>query len=220
MSNFNIEQSEVELESTFTPRLWTLVHDVPVLYEALLDKLGHVGLSTSDLRSDVGYGSVGNAGLTFWLYGANARVRIGLDQLQFRTRVLTSDILHSVNEVIAAIREASPELRFRTHTVSYTCHGLIEGIRAAEFVRHFVTREPTIEGFGDHLGAGAVFYYGEAPPVISSTLTVDVSHSVPDGLFARVLMVVDGTVGTDVELQPMVENQVKVALASVDLQMP
>ena len=33
-------------------------------------------------------------------------------------------------------------------------------------------------------------------------------------------MVVDGTVGTDVELQPMVENQVKVALASVDLQMP
>ena len=67
MSNFNIEQSEVELESTFTPRLWTLVHDVPVLYEALLDKLGHVGLSTSDLRSDVGHGSVGNASVTLWL---------------------------------------------------------------------------------------------------------------------------------------------------------
>ncbi|MCY4636837.1 MAG: DUF5678 domain-containing protein [Acidobacteria bacterium] len=43
--NFSIEQREVELESTFSPRLWALVHDVPVLYEALLERLAHTGLS-------------------------------------------------------------------------------------------------------------------------------------------------------------------------------
>ena len=59
MNRFTIEQSEIELESKFASRLWSVVHDVPVLYEALLEELAYVGLSSMDLRPDAGNGSVG-----------------------------------------------------------------------------------------------------------------------------------------------------------------
>ena len=37
--NLSIKQREVELESTFSPRLWALVHDTPVLCEALFPEV-------------------------------------------------------------------------------------------------------------------------------------------------------------------------------------
>ena len=209
--NFNIERQDVELESTFSPRLWSLVHDVPVLYEALLERLAHVGLSDMDLRPEAGNGSVGATGIGFWLFGSKVNVQLRLNSFRFRTSLLASNVLDSANAVVAAIRQALPELRFRTHVVSYACHGLIEGMKAAEFVGEIVPNAPVIEGFGDHLGTGVVFYFGEAPPTVSSTLTLDASRVVPDGLFVRVVVVVDGAIGAIPEIQALAEECVRTA---------
>ena len=83
MNRFTVQQSEIELESKFASRLWSVVHDVPVLYDALLDELAHVGLSSMDLRPDAGNGSVGGAGLGVWLFGGKVNARIGLDGVRF-----------------------------------------------------------------------------------------------------------------------------------------
>ena len=158
--NFNIERRDIELESTFSPRLWSLVHDGPVLYDALLERLAHVGLSGMDLRPEAGNGSVGTTGLEFWLFGNKVNVQLRLDSFRFRTSSLASDVLDSADGVVAAIRQALPdELRFRTHAVSYACHGLIEGMKAAELVGGIVGNAPVIEGFGGHLGTGVAFYF-------------------------------------------------------------
>ena len=125
--------------------------------------------------------------------------------------------MDSVDGVIGAVRRASPELRFKTHAVSYACHGLIEGMKAAEFVRRFVPNSVNIDGFGDCLGAGAALYFGEAPPMISSTLTLDVSRVVQDGLFVRVFMVMEGGVGTGAAIRALVEQQTGAALTAVGL---
>ena len=219
--NFSIEQREVELESTFSPRLWALVHDTPVLYEALLERLAHAGLSGMDLRPEAGNGSVGGTGLGFWLFGNKVNVQIRLDSFRFRTSSLASDVVNTADGVLAAIREASrDELHFRTHAVSYACHGLIEGMKAAEFVGGLVGNPPAIEGFGDHLGTGVAFYFGEAPPTVSSTLTLDASQVVPEGLFVRVVVVVDGTVGAIPEMKTLAEERVRMALSSVNLEIP
>ena len=219
--NFNIKQRDVELESTFSPRLWSLVHNVPVLYEALLERLAHVGLSDLDLRPEAGNGSVGTAGLGFWLFGSKVNVQLRLDSFRFRTSLLASNVLDSADGVVAAIRQASPdEFRFRTHAVSYACHGLIEGMKAAEFVGGIVRNAPVIEGFGDHIGTGVAFYFGEAPPTISSTLTMDASREVPDGLFVKVIVVMDGAVGTIPEIRALAEERVRTALSSVNLDIP
>ena len=218
--NFNIELQDVELKSTFAPRLWSLVHDVPVRYEALLERLAHVGLSDMDLRPEVGTGSVGTTGIGFWLFGSKVNVQLRLSSFRFRTSLLASNVLDSANAVVAAIRQASPELRFRTHVVSYACHGLIEGMKAAKFVGEIVPNAPVIKGLGDHLGTGVVFYFGEAPPTVSSTLTLDASRVVPDGLFVRVVVVVDGAIGAISEIQALTEERVRTALSSVNLEIP
>ena len=219
--NFNIERRDVELESTFSPRLWSLVHDGPVLYEALLERLAHVGLSDMDLRPEAGNGSVGATGLEFRLFGNKVNVQLRLDSFRFRTSSLASDVVNSADGVVAAIRQALPgELRFRTHAVSYACHGLIEGMKAAEFVGGIVRNAPVIEGFGDHLGTGVAFYFGEAPPTVSSTLTLDASRVVPDGLFVSVIVVLDGSVGTIQEIRALAEERVRTALSSVNLEIP
>ena len=216
--NFNIERWDVGLESTFSPRLWSLVHDSPVLYEALLEKLAHVGLSGMDLRPEPGKGSVGATGLEFRLLGNKVNVQLRLDSLRLQTSSLASDVLDSADGVVAAIRQALPdELRFRTHSVWYTCHGLIEGMKAAEFVGGIVRNAPVINGFGDHIGTGVVFYFGEALPTFSSALTLDASRVVADGLFVSVNVVMDGSVGTIQEIRDLAEEHVRTALSSVNL---
>ena len=217
MNRFTIEQSEIELESKFTSRLWSVVHDVPVLYDALLDELAHFGLSTMDLRPDDGNGSVGGAGLGVWLFGGKVNVRIGLDGVRFQTSSPDPQVVDCVDGVLGAVRRASPELRFKTHSVSYACHGLIEGMKAAEFVRRFVPNPVNVDGFGDCLGAGAALYFGNAPPMLSSTLTLDISRVVPDGLFVRVFMVMDGAVGTGPAIRTLAEERTGAALTAVGL---
>lgn len=217
--NFAIKQREIELESTFAPRLWSVVHDVPVLYDALLDRLAPVGLSSADLRPEPGNGSVGSTGVGFWLFGSQANVQIRLNSFRFRTSSLDASAVNAADGVVDALRQATrDELRFTTHAVSYACHGSVEETTAADFVRQLVPNPPAIEGFGDHLGTGVALYFGEAPPTISATLTLDASQVVPDGLFVRVFVVADGAVGTMPEVRDLAEGRVRSALASVDLE--
>ena len=218
MNRLAVARSEVELESSFAPRLWVLVHDVPVLYDALLDQMHPLGLSSMDLRSDAGDGSVGSAGLGFWLSDGKINVRVGLESVRLRWAVFPSDFASPVDRVSAALQQALPEIRFRTHAVSYACHGHVEGTESREFIRRFTSEGPNVEGFGEHLGAGAAFYFGEASPVVSATLTLDVSRALHDGLFVRVYMVLDEAVGTGRSIQKVGEERVRAALRAVNLE--
>ena len=220
MNRFRIEQSEIELESKFTCRLWSVVHDVPVLYEALLNKLSYIGLSSMDLRPDAGNGSVGSVGLEVRLVESRVNVRIGLDGVRFQASSPDRKVMEYVDGVTDALRRASPELRFKTHSVSYACHGRIEGMKAPEFVHRFVPNSVKIDGFGNCLGAGAALYFGETPPMISSTLTLDVSRVVQEGVFIRVFMVIDGTIEGATAIQSLAEQQTKAALTAVGLENP
>ena len=218
--NFTVERREVEIESTFSPRLWHLVHDVPALYEPLLDRLTNVGLSSTDLRPAAGDGSVGGTGLGFWLLGGTVHVELRLDSLRLRTATPTADVLAAADDVVAALQQASRNaLRFRTHALSHACHGRIEGMKAAEFVAQFAPKPPAAEGLGDHLGTGVAYYFGEAPPAVSSTLTLDTSQAIQDGLFVRFFVVMDGATGTIPEMHGLAEEQVRTMLASVSLEM-
>ncbi len=217
MNRFTIEQSEIEIESQFASRLWFVVNDVPVLYDALLEELAWVGLSSMDLRPDSGNGAVGGAGLGVWLFGGKANARISLDGFRFQTSSTEPRVVDSVDGVIGAVQQASPGLGFRSHAVSYACHGLIEGMRAADFVRRFVPNSVSVAGFGDCLGAGAALYFGEAPPVMTATLTLDVSRVVQDGLFVRVFMVIDGEVGAGSAVRALMKERTGAALTAVGL---
>ena len=220
MKRFTVEQSEIEIESQFASRLWSVVHDVPVLYDALLEELAWAGLSSMDLRPDGGNGAVGGAGVGVWLFAGKANARISLDGVRFQASSTEPRVVDSVDGVIGALQRASPGLGFRSHAVSYACHGLIEDMSAAEFVHRFVPKSVSVAGFGDCLGTGAALYFGEAPPVMTATLTLDVSRVVQDGLFVRVFMVMDGGVGAGSAVRTLMKERTGAALTAVGLANP
>ena len=218
MPRFGIERSEVELESTFAPRLWSLIDGVPTLYDALLDELESVGLSGMDLRHDAGDGSVGSTGLGFWLRG-KTRVRIGLENVRFQSPSALPDLMVSVAAVTAAMQRILHGFVFRHHGFSYACHGLIEDTKASDYLRTFLRDSATLEGFGDHLGAGLALYYGDAPPILSSTVTLDMSRMLEDGLYVRMFMTIDGTVDMPAGVQALADERIQATLAAVQLEM-
>ena len=54
--------------------------------------------------------------------------------------------------------------------------------------------------------------------MISSTLTLDVSRVVQNGLFVRVLMVMDGEVGTGAAIRALADQRTGAALTAVGLE--
>ena len=222
MPVLNISQSEFELESRFEPRLWALHRDVPELYEALLTNLGPSGLSSVDLRPDAGDGSVGGRVLAFFLFAFNANVRIGLESLRFRftslARVERAAAIQAIGGVMASVAQVSRGAAFTNHTIVYSCHGQIIGTPATEFIRQFVTTRPKVDGFGENLTAGTALYYGEAPPVLSSVLTLDPSRAVEGGLFVRILLVVDGAPRPADELAQLAMDRIHKAFTSLALE--
>ena len=217
MPKFAIERSEVELESAFAPRLWSLIDGVPALYDALLDDLGSIGLSSTELRPDAGDGSVGNTCLGFGL-GDTPASESGLESVRFQSSSAVPNLMVVVGAVTAAVRRLLPDFTFRSHGFSYACHGRIEGTRAVDYVRAFFQDSVAIEGFGGHLGAGIALYYGDAPPIMSSTVTLDMSRVLEDGLYVRVFMVIDEKAGTLEHVQALADERFRATLAAVKLE--
>lgn len=221
MPSFDIVQSEAELEVRFQPRLWSLIHDVPRFYESLLSNLSACHLSANDLRPEAG-SSVGGSTLSFWLFNFNVNVTIRLEGFSVRCgqlRLVTREqLLQVLDGIIAAIGQAAGgNLSALGATVAYSGHGQIQGDQGLEVIGRFTTPGPAVEGFGEKNGAGAAFYYGEAAPLLSSALTVDVSRVVPGGVFVRVVLALAAGM-SNATLIDVAVDRVRAAFAALDLQ--
>jgi hypothetical protein len=216
-----IVQSEAELEVRFEPRLWSLVHDVPRLYEALLTNLAGCHLSASDLRPEA-TGSVGGASLSFWLFSFNVNVTIRLEGFSVRCsqlrQVSQDQLVACVEGITTALRQAAGgNFAVQGSTLAYTCHGEVEGLPVADLIGRFVSPGPVVAGFGANNGAGAAFYYGEAAPVVSSALTVDVSRVVSGGVFLRSVIAI-APVDSAAALIDLAVERVTATFTALDLQ--
>ena len=220
MAVFNIVQSEAELEVRFQPRLWSLVHNVPRLYEALLSSLAVCQLSPNDLRPE-GSGTVGGSSLTFWLFNFNVSVTIRLEGFSVRCNQLTNvsreQLVQVVDGIVMALGQAIDGLSILGSTVAYSGHGEVDGLQGSEVIGRFIKAGPAVEGFGENNGAGAAFYYGEAAPLLSSALTVDVSRVVVGGIFLRVVLAV-APVASNAALIDLAVDRVVATFAALDLQ--
>ena len=222
MPGFTVSQSQVELESRFEPRLWALVHDTPSLYEALLRNLGPLGLAATDVRPITGDGSIGSAGLEFWLFAFQATIRLRLEsftaQCNSLTRVGRDQFISLVGGTTAAIEQASRSaFKFRGHTLSYSCHGTGDGMKSAEFIRQFAPQGPKIEQMGESIASGTALYYGPAEPVLSSIVTLDPSRVIDGGLFLRVVIITDGSLKTADEITRFADARFSKVFAALNL---
>ena len=147
------------------------------------------------------------------------RVRIGLESVRFQSSSALPDLIVSAAAVTAAMQRLLHGFVFRHHGFSYACHGLIEETKAVDYLRTFLGDSVAIKGFGDRLGAGLALYYGDAPPILSSTVTLDMSRVLEDGLYVRVFMTIDGRVDTPARVQALADQRIQAALAAVRLEM-
>ena len=216
---FRIVQAEAELEVRFQPRLWTLIHDVPRLYEALLVRLADSGLSASDLRPG---GSGATSSLSFWLFNYNVDVTLRLEGFSVKCNQIKQGTRDQVAKAVEAVMVAIQDVSGQSFsspgcTISYSAHGEVLGSSGQPLIGRFVQATPEVIGFGPSSGAGAAFYYGEALPLLSSALTVDASRVVPNGIFVRVVLVM-GPLTSILEHIGTAIARVESALSSLDLQ--
>jgi len=68
-------------------------------------------------------------------------------------------------------------------------HGRLEGESVKDYLSRFVRNIPT--GLGPPIGNGGVVYFGADEDRLLSTVTVDMSALLPDGLFVRTQVVWD-----------------------------
>lgn len=217
---FDIQQSEAELEVRFQPRLWSLIHNVPALYEALLTNLAPCQLSANDLRVE-GSG-IGGAALSFWLFNFNVNVTIRLEGFTVRCnrirQVSREHLTQTVDGIVAALGQAIGDaVVVQGQTIEYSSHGAVEGLSASDVIQRFTKAGPVVAGFGESNGRGAAFYYGEAGPLLSSVLTIDISRVIADGLFLRILLAVAPRL-SNAELIDLAIGRVTASFAALDLQ--
>jgi hypothetical protein len=194
LPTLKISQSEAELEAKFSPRLWTLVHDTPRLYEALLLEFVPFQLAAADLRPE-GSGTVGGAALSFWLVGFRIVVTLRLDGFVVRCTALKEvtggQLTQALSAAEAAVRRAVGDHYVREGvTVTYACHGVVDGATTQEVLEPFVGASPAVEGLGETVGAGAAFYYANSQSLLGASVTLDVSRVVAGGLFVRANFIV------------------------------
>ena len=77
LRDFEIERSQLSIQVGYRSRSWMLVHEIPRLYEALLQSLADFGVVPQSIRSDSGDGSLGGYSVNIWMlnYGASVRLR-------------------------------------------------------------------------------------------------------------------------------------------------
>lgn len=210
MANAEIARSDIEIHSRLKNRLWTVFHNIPRIYESLLAQLGPIGLTTADIRTDAGDGSLAGFNLNFWLFQFRLLVRVRLDSVEMRWNGLTAgdvpSMVDALDRVLSAVAHAGENTVPSTHEISAALHFVLENTSANDVIKRFAPTVPEI-GPGPLLGTGVAMYYGPRDEVLSSSLGLEPSTVIPQGLFARITISCDGALSTH-RLQERLENQI------------
>ena len=131
--------------------------------------------------------------------------RVNIDQLEQAFVRLTE-----------ALVAADNELTFASYGVTIELHGQPQGLGTTDYLASFASL-PNNEELGPSLGSGALFYFGERPPVTTSNLAVDLSGVIEGKLYIRVSNVLDGTVLGPSDIRGVITERLRAGLESIGL---
>jgi len=216
---FHVEKSDVTIHANFQAPFWPLVHNMPSLYSALLDGMREFGVGSQAIRNDSGDGSLGGYNVNFGMLEFRAIGRIRLETAEFQCPNLAKQDLDQIERAFVrfadALVTAQSDVRFASWDVSVNLHGQPEEIAAKDYLSGFLSKMP--DGMGPCTGSGVVFYFGERPPTISSSVTAEISAILPDRVFVRVHSMFDGAAVPPNQLRRVVQDNLDVGLRSIGL---
>ena len=221
LRQFNIERSGLSLRIHYNARSWMLVHEIPRLYEALLQGLDGFGVSPQDIRSDNGDGSLGGYGVNLWMSNFGAHVRLSLTGADLSCADLSRVDLDQLERAFVCLTDslitaADNDLVFASYAVTNDLHGHVEDLETKDYLARFVNT-PDVEELGPSLGSGAFFYFGERPPVAQSRLSVDLSGVIVGCLHIGAFSMLDGSALGPSDIRNAITERLRISLEAVGL---
>jgi hypothetical protein len=218
-----VVRSDLAVEAGFPqPEFW-LFRDVSALLHRLHTRLQPHGLKLTDLRLERATGNVAEQHVLCYLFDYLMTVRVRVERVEVNCSALPSPeyldkFKAATLDVLRAVKDLRADLSFRAFAVAVGVHAKLEGQSARDYLTQFVAKVP--QGLGASTGNGIVFYFGPEGERLLSSVTVDASALVPDGVFARIHGVWDASKIAPESLTGTAEAFVRQGLESLGLQVP
>lgn len=217
-----VAKAELSFEAGYASPEFGLFRDGPTLLDALYRRLAPYGLRLGDIRFEQGAGGVADRHFLLYLFNWMT-VRLRVDRIEIACAELPQEYLEkyraAILDVVRAVQDHKSGLSFRAFAVAIVLHATLDGTQVRDYLARFVTNVP--RNLGPAVSSGAIFYFGPEGERILSSVTMEVSASVPDALFIRVQGVWDAQ---RLSLEALGANRVdafvREALLSLDLQAP
>lgn len=218
---FDVERADLSVQATFRTHFWSLFHNIPDLYSALLRELGEFGVTPNSIRTDAGDGSLGAYNVNFWMLNFRVQVRIRLEQVEIHSNNITQPdaelFERAFIRLFQALAGASREFAISGYAVDLGLHGQPTGVEPREYLASFVRRRPDLPG--TYIGSGVVFYYGEDENSTIRTVTADLSGALTGKVYVRIYSLLKDTVQPQT-LRGVVEGNMTAALRGIGLTRP
>jgi len=188
---FKLMRGDLWFQADLAAPRFEFLEETPKLYRSLLMALNQFGLTQAEMKVEVDTRNIHEFSPGDWatvcaLYLVFTTIRVKTDRVEVRCSDVTQVDANRLGEVVvAALKGVTAffgESPFRGHQMTFALHGTLEGTTSKDFVSRFTANAPT--NLGSLMGTAAIFYYGDPSRLVSS-VTVDLSGSVENGLFVR-----------------------------------
>lgn len=189
--SFEIRQQQFTLQAHFASPVVRLFREFPELAHHLFQALGNHGLRLENVRLDSAGESLGEVNLQMsWPDLATARLFLERLDLAAAYRFLGYQNGSLLPDLLSAVSDYSPEVSYRAFAVTQELHGALT-VPLKDFLSRFSTGAPA--SLGPAMGSGAIYYFGASDNRFASSLALDLSRLVEEGLFLRLVTIYDAS---------------------------
>jgi len=189
----NVAKADLSIESAFAQPEFGLFRDTPGLVEHLFRRLQPYGLRIQDMKIDRGGGNMAELHVACHLFNFRLGVLVRTDKVEIAwldVRDTDVDQFGAASvEAFSAVKDHKPAVTFRSHALGVAMHGTLEGSSTRDYLSRFAQNVPG--GLGPPTGSGGVMYFGAEDDRVLSSVTLDVSGVLSEGLFVRTYVVWD-----------------------------
>jgi hypothetical protein len=221
-SKFTVSQADFQLEAGFSEAEFSLFRETSSLLDYLFQALQPHGARLTDIRVETGAGSAADFNVLCYLFNYWVTLRVRIDRLEIIASQLPQDYVHKYSaatvDALRALRNYHKDLNYRSYTLSVGMHGSLEGGSVNQYLSNFVRNVP--QGLGPSFGSGTVMYFGPAAERILSSVTIDRSTIVSDGLLCRTYVIWDAKKVEIEHLPELANNFVRETTSQLGLDLP
>jgi hypothetical protein len=200
-TTLNVDKADLNVESAYLRPEFGLFKDTAALFQRLFVRLQPHSPQLQNMTiergapSTIGANSIGEFHVMCQLYNWRAGIRVYTEKVTIScVNVLENEVdafTSLIINALLAVKDHQPAISYRTHTLSAVLHGRLEGRSVDEYLGNWFSGTMP-RALGPHIATGGVIYFGSDEDRILSTITLDRSTLVPDGLFVRPFVVWDG----------------------------